>query len=607
MSICELNYQQRPLKEWILKVSSGNLALPKFQRSYVWDNAKIKDLLDALLRGRPVGTLLLIPYNPDQFAFRLIEGVNQIGRDDGSVELVLDGQQRLTALWGAFKKDPELFVKVQNWKDNPLKLEEIWTQSDAGINRRKNASSPKALYEKRCFPFDILGVESAMQDEPIGWGWCNSAMNNDGKSAMELWQKINRDFGEPLRNRGIWHLTLPSDMTREEAIDVYVKTNQSSAIIKKFDLAVALYDADTGKSLREEIVNMVEELVEEGALIRRFFGVGNDDIIPELGELLLKVSCLWAGLAPTEGKYTDEKVLSILRSRTRDFRDALVWALTFFTQEGIPESRYVPSDVPLRVLPALYPYAGVGVPPRHAAKVTRVVRAYLWCAFLTDRYSKSANTRLHEDYRGLIDALQNPASLSETRLEGLAPIFDKSQYPLLGYGELCSFDKPLVRPTYRNVRSRAVFAISLQQARDFGTGQPVILRPGGVGGTAWHYHHLFPKAYLKSNGDFSPREINHCLNFALITNETNRVIGKQAPHQYLASNSELASLARGERGRELKALVETHRIPFKELASVPKIHESGNVDVKRTYISFIKARSRVIEKAIKRLVGGAAI
>ena len=594
MANSDMNYTQRPMEKWLEGYHSDSLALPKFQRSYVWDNTKIKDLLQALLLGRPIGTLLLIPDDSQRFASRPMRGVHEKGKRSDNVELVLDGQQRLASLWGAFRGDPEVFVvKVRCWSEVPLELVEICTLGDVGI-QRSGCVSPVILYEKKSFPFNILGIDGVTQDDDAAWRWCNAALKNNGEEARKILNKINKDFGEPLRNRGLWHLTLPAHMSADQAIDIYVKTNQSSAIIRKFDLAVARYYSMTGKSLRDEIIAMIKQPNEETALIRRFFtDVDEDDLIPKLGELRLKVACLWADLPPTEGNYTELSALHALEDDTNDFRAALVWSLDCYTKEGIEISGHVPSDVPLRVLPALYPVVSQ-IPRRYDAKAKRLVRAYLWHSFLTDRYSRSANTQLYDDYKHLRKALKKPESLSNEPKD-LAPIFDNGQFPLPSFDELADLDEPLAPPKRKNMRSRAIFALSLQGARDFATGE--VWR--GDAKASWNYHHLFPKDYLKKNGIEAKRS-NHCLNFALITEKTNGVIRQKPPHEYLASGSDLVHLRSGHVS-ELRELVRSHRIPFEELACEPTEHQ----DVEGIYRSFIKVRARLMADAIDKLAYGA--
>ena len=615
MSNEDLIYMERKLSDWINRINAGRVALPKFQRSYIWDMTKIKYLIDALLKNRPVGTLLLIPDNPERFLSRLIEGIDLDKETTDSRELVLDGQQRLTALWGAFLNDSPIIdspivVKIQNWDDDPLPLESalVLTLKDIGIHKKINKKitiDPATLYEKKCFPFSILGIDSVTQDNDAGWKWCNSAMGNDGEAARNLWGKINR-IGEYLRGRGLWHLTLHANMSRKDAIDIYVKTNQSSAIIKKFDIAVAIYDSYQKQktSLRDEIINMVEESVEAKTLIHRFFDPKRNNLIKELGELMFKVTCLKAELSPTEGNYTDQRVIGSLRNRKTDFLKGLVWALEFYTQEGILGRQFVPSDVPLRVLPALYPIAiKTKVNRKYTATVTRVIRSYLWRSFLTSRYSQNASTRLHEDYRNLKNALENPQllqrHLNEKNMKNIAPIFNENNFPFPSFDYLSSLDNPLPNPKLKRTIARGVFAISLRRGRDFLTNEPIIKNLN----SDWQYHHLFPKRYLKTH-NIDSKQIDHCLNLSLITKDTNGLIGKEPPYKYLNPNSKLHIGTINNSGCELRELVETHVIPFDELSSEPKGNNSENPDVERIYREYIKARARMMEKVIKKLVNG---
>ena len=70
------------------------LKLPEFQRGYVWKRSQVRNLFDSLYRGHPVGSLLTWLTT----------------RDDAKVQLLLDGQQRITSLYGVIKgRPPEFF------------------------------------------------------------------------------------------------------------------------------------------------------------------------------------------------------------------------------------------------------------------------------------------------------------------------------------------------------------------------------------------------------------------------------------------------------------------------------------------------------------------
>lgn len=598
----DAQYKRKPLGDWMRGIRSGRIALPTFQRSSVWEIGGVKSLILSLLWERPVGTLLLIPADESKFSSRPIKGPDVGTPVAADGELVLDGQQRLTALWRAFHNEPEpLFVKVQDWSATPLVPALVGTLAELNLGAPgEGEDAAVRQFDRRCVPFSVLGVDCVSQPDDALWKWCNLAMRNAGDKARSLRNRIQRDIVEPFLDRGLWHFTLPDNVSREDAIDIYVRTNESSAVIRRFDIAVARYDADTGGSLRAEIMRIVEEMGHD--LVQKFFKTdkGEDRLIPAVGEVLFKVCCLWCDFAPTEGKYTKEKVLSMLRDRRDELRDALVWALDFYQQEGIRERRFVPSDVPMRVLPALYPVVR-SIEQTAEANVSRFVRAYLWRAFLTDRYSRSANTRLHEDYMAMKKNLRVGTRESADQWMHGVPIFNESHYVIPRRKRLAALDdEPLSRPTSRNSLARAIFAISLREGRDFATGQPA-----GTGvDPKWQYHHLFPQDHLRKCG-LGSRQINHGLNFALVTETTNKIIHSKAPHEYLSADGELARVAAaGETGQELPRLVLSHRIPYDALVAAPGAGVSSAAETKRLYRAFIEARARMMHRAMQALAEG---
>ncbi len=86
----------RPISDMLNEIHLGRLGLPDLQRPFVWNNAKVRDLFDSLLKGYPVGFFMTWQF-PDDY-----EDVRQIGVNKKNYErptsVVIDGQQRLTAL-----------------------------------------------------------------------------------------------------------------------------------------------------------------------------------------------------------------------------------------------------------------------------------------------------------------------------------------------------------------------------------------------------------------------------------------------------------------------------------------------------------------------------
>ena len=93
------------LKDLFARAERGELQLPDFQREYIWDVDRVRTLVTSVLRGYPVGSFLALDTRnaPMRFRPRPLEGLRPGDREPGL--LLLDGQQRLTSLYHAFKGD----------------------------------------------------------------------------------------------------------------------------------------------------------------------------------------------------------------------------------------------------------------------------------------------------------------------------------------------------------------------------------------------------------------------------------------------------------------------------------------------------------------------
>ena len=88
-------------------IKGGRIALPRFQRKFVWKDETISDLILAIIKEKPIGALLSISYHKDRQIFRplAIRGAdhyfNEKKYEEHGGRMILDGQQRLTAIWCA--------------------------------------------------------------------------------------------------------------------------------------------------------------------------------------------------------------------------------------------------------------------------------------------------------------------------------------------------------------------------------------------------------------------------------------------------------------------------------------------------------------------------
>ena len=93
----------RELYKWLGKVQNREITLPRFQRGEAWDHSRICSLMNAIIKGLPLGvTLILEVGDKPKFESRALQTAPVEG--ERITEQLLDGQQRMTAVWRPLPK-----------------------------------------------------------------------------------------------------------------------------------------------------------------------------------------------------------------------------------------------------------------------------------------------------------------------------------------------------------------------------------------------------------------------------------------------------------------------------------------------------------------------
>ena len=118
-------------------IKSGSIAIPEMQRPFVWDSSKVRDLVDSLYKGFPVG-YIIVWQNPD---VKLKDGTKSSGK-----KVLIDGQQRITAMAAAIVGQ-EVLDDHYKWKRISMRLDlDFEEQMNALTDRDK--LTPKAYREE---------------------------------------------------------------------------------------------------------------------------------------------------------------------------------------------------------------------------------------------------------------------------------------------------------------------------------------------------------------------------------------------------------------------------------------------------------------------------
>ena len=212
----------RALPNWFTRVRTGQLALPRFQRYESWGHAEVVTLLDSVIRGRPVGAALVLQIGDSEpFISRPMAGAPP--RSERTTEHLLDGQQRLTALWKALNdlyedrtyfalltpedEDAPLANSVSRWMNNGRRFP-LW------------ADDPKEQLARGFVPMRLLnpaiGLEEISQ-------WCGLATDSIEESQTTLLQVA--PLQSAVREANLPFLELPVGTPADVAIDVFIKLN----------------------------------------------------------------------------------------------------------------------------------------------------------------------------------------------------------------------------------------------------------------------------------------------------------------------------------------------------------------------------------------------
>jgi hypothetical protein len=525
----------------------------------------VAQLFNTILQELPVGAVLVLDVgDKEPFISRIIEGAPKTG--ERIIEHLLDGQQRLTALWRALHNnysDRTYFVYFEADEETgmPYYVDSIarWSKDGDTTARPFWANVPKELWKKRMIRLDLF--EPAIDAQKRFGVWKKAAIEDE--SERDLVSDQVSEIRQKLAGFNLPFLSLPVGTEPKTALDVFIKMNTSAAPLSTYDIVVAQVETEKEKSLHD----MVAEARAECPAVVSYYR-------PE--DLALYASALLQGRAPTDATYLDKGFGPQVLGNWDLFRNGVSRTVDFLEQERIFDSARLPTDVVVPVLVALWALTPKGLDAEGRART--ILRKYLWRSFFSNRYEKSTNSRALVDFTELRHFITDAGAPEPA-------MFDEQQYPLPQEEELIASGWPVRRDRL----ARGILALALRQGGlDLADG-------GGVtcGNLAKReYHHLFPVAHLTRLG-FSDKEAFLSLNCALVTWRTNRTISGKEPERYLAERREGAEQLDGSNlaEAEITARLASHLIPYKEM-------------VAGDYKGFLKTRASMVHSAMTKLCGG---
>lgn len=466
-------------------IDNGHMALPEFQRGYVWNRDQVRGLFDSLYRRHPVGGLLVWATESTTAAHR---GDGPLA--PGVVKLLLDGQQRMTSLYGVVRgKAPKFF------DGNALAF--------TGLQFNLETET-FAFYQPMKMKDDPLWVDVSelMKAGNAGLGGFVSRLSSNPDTVAKVGDyvaRLSRLLGVTEIDLHIEEVT-GTDKTLDIVVDIFNRVNSGGTKLSKGDLALAKICADWPDA-RDAMK----------AKLKEWNAAGYDF---NLDWLLRSVNTVLTGEA---------KFLYLHDRSAEEIQGALKRAIKHIDTSlnmiggrlGLDHDRVIFGRFSVPVM--------VRFLDQHKGSLNEQERDKLlfWFAQsgMWGRYSASTESTIDKD----LEALNGEDG-------GLDKLLDTLR---LWHGGL------RVEPEHftgwsLGARFYPVLYLltRMGESRDWGTG--LALKAGLLGKMSkLEVHHIFPKAQLYKHG-FKRAEVNALANFCFLTKDTNLVISDRLPEEYFA-------------------------------------------------------------------------
>jgi len=515
------------VEELVGMIERGELRLPEMQRRYVWRSTRVRDLLDSLYRGYPSGAILL--WETDEEVPLQEFAVQQQKNPYQSTRLLLDGQQRLTSLSAVIRGEP---VAVRGRKkpidllfnlDHPNELAVVTeVNEDADDDEDENDSGDEAdstedellqRFNKMTFVVATKKLEQMPQ-----WVKVTDVFKTDSDASFLKRAGVN-GFDDPNYEkysqrlallRGIRKYVYRMDvlerkLSYDEVTEIFVRVNSLGAKLRSSDLALAQITAKWRGALKT-FQGFQDQCAKKGFEL-------------DLGLHLKNLVAFATG----QSRFLTVNTISLaaLQEGWNGSVKGMEFATNFLKNNvGIDSPALLSSPFLLAALG----YYGHKRDYLLSAKESERLRYWVLVANAKGRYSRgSSETLLDQDLATLRDGSGVNELIERLRLQ--VGLLEVSADELEGRNQRSAFFKTMF------------LAFRAAGAKDWKSNLAIALDHSG----AQHrlqFHHLFPKALLKSSN--SNREADDIANLAFIGGKTNRAISDKSPADYFPALIEKA-------------------------------------------------------------------
>ncbi len=549
--------EQKTIDNILGYINDRTISIPEIQRPFVWKSTQVRDLIDSLYEGYPVG-YLVIWQNPD------IRD-KKTGELSAGKQILIDGQQRVTALMAAIcgqkVLDDDFVERNVTIAFNPFPEEG---------EERFAVRTPAIDKDKRWIP-DISVLFQADFDH---WSFVNDFHDrNPGRPHKDINSAVQKVLA--IHNQQIGVIMLDKGLSIDVVTEIFIRINSKGTSLNQADFVMSTIAADEqhgGNLLRKSIDYFCHLTANPG-----FFAQLEKDEEFKRSDCYSRISWVAKGgvsiYAPTfddvirvafTSRYERGRLANLVdllhgrNFRTLTYEEAVVeqtfaefgegvkdvqsqYNMTQF-QEAVKSAGFVSEDMVRSRMAIDFAYSlflrlrndssiEKTMVPRHVVK---------WYAMsvLTGRYTTSPESAMDKDLRGIKE--KGFVAFLEETLANISDTFWEVTVPQQLQSSSVTVPAFICYQAAQCKASDDAFLSSGVKVRD-------ALESGDV-------HHLFPKDYLKKAGIDEKSRYNQVANYAFLSKPVNISIGSKAPAVYMQEI--------------IKALAEGAASPYTDLPDV---------------------------------------
>lgn len=571
-------------------VNSGDIAIPEIQRPFVWDSSKVRDLMDSLYQGYPIGYVIAWR-NPN---IRLKDGRVSEGK-----KILIDGQQRITAMTAAI-----LGKYVVNKMYEKVKIKIAFHP----VDERFEVQNPAILKDKTWL-HDISEVINGSLLKIV-----RDFTNLNPEIDEELIEKnITKLVNIPKKQIGL--IELSPDLDIETVTEIFIRINSKGVILSQADFAMSKIAANTeyhGNVLRKAIdyfchlsvaPEFYRHIVDNDKEFAKteFFSkmswlkVENEDLYdPDYNDLirvaftskfnrgrLSDLVSLLSGRNFETRTFEDEiaeNSFSTLRKGVIDFINETNFKkfLIIIKSAGFISPKLIRSQNAINF--AYIIYLKLKELKVNSVKIETYVRRWLVYSILTGRYSGSPESAFDFDIKQISNRPINEI-LKEREDAELSDAF---------------WNASLVQSLDTSVASSPYFHVFLAaqvKAADKGFLSSDVLVSDLIS-IQGDIHHLFPKDHLKRQ-DMDRSKYNQIANYVYMQSEINIKIGNRSPKEYF----DLIKIHMRNKEQKISGLISIQDLDYNlKMNCVPTEIQDWNYE---NYTEFLSMRRKMMAEKIK--------